>query len=318
MPVKYPEPKPMKSSDVTDTSHGLKRKESKTVGIDCGVQQQQQGSGIVQKKVTDGEKDGTLQQIGPDQFAKEASLKTHVQNCKDQAPSEFTSTSKKVESASMHAVSASLSPRVVRFGTSKCTLRRDSPIVFSGTSQNVDSVVTHTSSAIRSIATRMCNLPLVSSSANTYTRHGGSNSRVSQNTRAVGVFNQQKNISAKDGMVVPNTAVRQYRLRNLRGNKIKSVTPRAKPQPQWCPTGLTHTQKRRVQRLRASEIREKMARKKSDEWLNKDRPMVPVKITWKEKHLAAKENRNENDTIADKILENTRDAPTDMDVDKGV
>jgi hypothetical protein len=253
MPVKYPEPKPMKSSDVTDTSHGLKRKESKTVGVDCGVQQQQQGSGIVQKKVTDGEKDGTLQQIGPDQFAKEASLKTHVQNCKDQAPSEFTSTSKKVESASMHAVSASLSPRVVRFGTSTCTLRRDSPVVFSGTSQNVDSVVTHTSSAIRSIATRMCtNLPLVSSSANTYTRHGGSNSRVSQNTRAVGVFNQQKNISAKDGMVVPNT--RHYRPRNLGGNKIKSVAPGTKPGPQWCPTGITPTQKRRLQRLRASEI----------------------------------------------------------------
>jgi hypothetical protein len=58
--MKRPGPKPIKSSDDTDTSHGLKPEESKTVGIDCGVQQHQQGSSIVQKKVIDEEKDGTL------------------------------------------------------------------------------------------------------------------------------------------------------------------------------------------------------------------------------------------------------------------
>jgi hypothetical protein len=46
------------------------------------------------------------------------------------------------------------------------------------------------------------------------------------------------------------------------GNMIKSVAPGTKP-IQWCPTGFTHTKKRRVQRLRASEIREQVAQKKS-------------------------------------------------------
>jgi hypothetical protein len=65
-------------------------------------------------------------------------------------------------------------------------------------------------------------------------------------------------------------------------------------------------------------IQEEIDEKRCDEWLNKDRPMVPPKMTWKEKHIMAEENRNESDPIADKISENTRDAPTDMDVDKGV
>jgi hypothetical protein len=65
-------------------------------------------------------------------------------------------------------------------------------------------------------------------------------------------------------------------------------------------------------------IQEEIDEKRCDEWLNKERPMVPLKMTWKEKHITAEENRNESDPIADKISENTRDAPTDMDVDKGV
>jgi hypothetical protein len=61
--------------------------------------------------------------------------------------------------------------------------------------------------------------------------------------------------------------------------------PGTKLEPQWCPTGLTHAQKRRVQRLRASEIREE-------------------------------ENRNMDGMIPDGISKNTSDTPTDLDIDK--
>ena len=77
----------------------------------------------------------------------------------------------------------------------------------------------------------------------------------------------------------------------LGGTKIRSVAPGTKPRPQWCPRGLTHTQKQRVQRLRASEIREKIAEKKCDQCYGQDRPMVPTKI-WKEKRIVAEKNRN--------------------------
>ena len=36
-------------------------------------------------------------------------------------------------------------------------------------------------------------------------------------------------------------------------------------QPRWCPSGLTHTQKRRLQRLRCQEQKEKEAEKLRDE-----------------------------------------------------
>jgi hypothetical protein len=69
------------------------------------------------------------------------------------------------------------------------------------------------------------------------------------------------------------------------GGNGKSVAHGTKPGPQWCPTGLTHTQKRRIQRLRALLIREEIAEKKCDEWFNRDRSMVPPKVTQKAKRI---------------------------------
>ena len=43
----------------------------------------------------------------------------------------------------------------------------------------------------------------------------------------------------------------------------------------WCPEGLTHTQKRKLQRLRNKENREQEAEKARDEYFNKYRPMIP-------------------------------------------
>jgi hypothetical protein len=45
--------------------------------------------------------------------------------------------------------------------------------------------------------------------------------------------------------------------------------------PRWCPSGLTHTQRRKLQRLRLREKRKKELEKKRDEDFNSYRPMVP-------------------------------------------
>jgi hypothetical protein len=89
----------------------------------------------------------------------------------------------------------------------------------------------------------------------TSTECGDSTSSGSQKIRANDVYDQQMVLSARDKIFAPKATVCKYRPRNLGGNGIKSVAPRTKPRPQWCSTVLTHTQKRRVQRLRASEIK---------------------------------------------------------------
>ena len=46
-------------------------------------------------------------------------------------------------------------------------------------------------------------------------------------------------------------------------------------QPRWCPSGLTHTQKRKLQRLHNKEKKEQEAEKMRDEHFNKYRPIIP-------------------------------------------
>ena len=46
-------------------------------------------------------------------------------------------------------------------------------------------------------------------------------------------------------------------------------------QPRWCPPRLTHTQKRRLQRLRRQEQMEKEAEKLRDEIFDECRPRFP-------------------------------------------
>ena len=50
-------------------------------------------------------------------------------------------------------------------------------------------------------------------------------------------------------------------------------------QPRWCPLGLSHSQKRRLQCLRRQELAEKLR----DEHFNKYRPMVPQGKEWRAK-----------------------------------
>ena len=54
-------------------------------------------------------------------------------------------------------------------------------------------------------------------------------------------------------------------------------------QRRWCPPGLTHTQKRRLQRLRRQEQKEKDAEKLRDEQFDKYRPRIPQGKVWQVK-----------------------------------
>ena len=56
-------------------------------------------------------------------------------------------------------------------------------------------------------------------------------------------------------------------------------------QPRWCPEGLTHTQKRKLQRLRNKEKREQEAEKARDEYFNKYRHMIPQGKVWQAKTI---------------------------------
>ena len=54
-------------------------------------------------------------------------------------------------------------------------------------------------------------------------------------------------------------------------------------QPRWCPSGLTHTQKRKLQRLRNKEKKEQEKEKMRDENFNRYKPMFPQSKVWKVK-----------------------------------
>jgi hypothetical protein len=53
--------------------------------------------------------------------------------------------------------------------------------------------------------------------------------------------------------------------------------------PRWCPPGLTHTQRRKLQQWRLHEKREKELEKKRDKDFNSNRPMVPQGKEWRVK-----------------------------------
>jgi len=54
-------------------------------------------------------------------------------------------------------------------------------------------------------------------------------------------------------------------------------------QPRWCPPGLTHTQKRRLQHLSRQEQKEKEEEKLRDEHFEKYRPRIPQGKVWQVK-----------------------------------
>jgi hypothetical protein len=85
------------------------------------------------------------------------------------------------------------------------------------------------------------------SSIDASVQSGNSSSNDIQKVRGNDVSDQRMVVSAKYKIFVPKTTICQYRPRNLGGSRIKSAALRTKPRPQWCPKGLTHTKKWRVQ-----------------------------------------------------------------------
>jgi hypothetical protein len=115
--------------------------------------------------------------------------------------------------------------------------------VSSSICQKLDSVNRRTNSAMRCISSGTSkNLPPVGFkySTNTSTRWDSSN-RGRHGVESSHVFDQQMVLSNRDKIFAPKATVCKYRPRNLGDSRIKSVGPRTKPRPQWCPTGLTHT-----------------------------------------------------------------------------
>jgi hypothetical protein len=49
------------------------------------------------------------------------------------------------------------------------------------------------------------------------------------------------------------------------------------PAPHWCPPGLTPSQRRRIQRMRAQQIRKEAAEMERDEYFNIIRSVIPMK-----------------------------------------
>jgi hypothetical protein len=60
------------------------------------------------------------------------------------------------------------------------------------------------------------------------------------------------------------------------------------------------------------ETREEITKKKLEEWFNRGRPIVPLKMIWRKNHIMTDKNRN-----ADNIFDDFRDAATHMDVHHG-
>ena len=54
-------------------------------------------------------------------------------------------------------------------------------------------------------------------------------------------------------------------------------------QPRWCPPGLTHTQRRKLQCLRAQEKKDQEFKRLRDKQFNNYRPMVPQGKVWRVK-----------------------------------
>jgi hypothetical protein len=57
----------------------------------------------------------------------------------------------------------------------------------------------------------------------------------------------------------------------------RTTTPRTVPAPCWCRPGLTPSQKRRIQWMRAQKMREEVVEKERDEYFNIIQPMIMMK-----------------------------------------
>jgi hypothetical protein len=92
--------------------------------------------------------------------------------------------------------------------------------------------------------------------------------------------------SGKGPIVLNNQVMTPIQKGSVAANDHEASGSKSHPEyflPRWCPPGLTHTQRRKLQRLRLREKREKELEKQIDEDFNNYRPMVPQGKEWRVK-----------------------------------
>ena len=72
-----------------------------------------------------------------------------------------------------------------------------------------------------------------------------------------------------------------------------SITTSKYFQPRWCPSGLTRTQKGKLQRLRCQEKKGQEAKKVKVGQLNKCRPIIPQSKVWQVKSADSLQDRSD-------------------------
>jgi hypothetical protein len=94
----------------------------------------------------------------------------------------------------------------------------------------------------------------------------------------IGTMNVPIEGSGKKLVVLNNQVVTPTQNGYVATNDHEANGRKSRPEcflPRWCPPGLTHTQRRKLQRLRLREKSEKELEKKRDEDFHSYRPMVP-------------------------------------------
>jgi hypothetical protein len=103
----------------------------------------------------------------------------------------------------------------------------------------------------------------------------------------------QKSANTK-GRVTKNSANTENQVMQDSGGRKpeegKGVAPSKRPAPWWCPSGITKTQKHRLQKMHQRELAEKKEEEERYYWFNHLWPRNKPKQTWREKWLAREEN----------------------------
>jgi hypothetical protein len=102
----------------------------------------------------------------------------------------------------------------------------------------------------------------------------------------IGMMNVPIEESGKRPVVLNNQVVAPTQKGPVATNDHEASKSKSRPGcflQWWCPPGLTHTQRRKLQRLRLREKREKELKNKRDEDFNSYRPMVPQVKEWRVK-----------------------------------
>jgi hypothetical protein len=101
----------------------------------------------------------------------------------------------------------------------------------------------------------------------------------------------------------------------------KTTTSGTAPAPHYCPLGLTLSQTRRIQWMRAQKMREEVAMKERDEYFNIIRPMIPMKQEWRVKEKddtpALTTSNDDMDLLDDNeapLIKDRSQPPTGLDI----